>query len=87
MLTRAPHYPLPHALLWLCAVRYAGLRSFVSTPVFSADTPGDKHKMERWLRAGQPAMATCYAPISYPPLPLLAFKVCHTKTADLKGST
>jgi len=51
-----------------------GLRSFVSRPVFSADTPGDKHKMERWLRPGQPAMASCYAPISYPPLPLLAFK-------------
>ncbi|GFH23161.1 Bms1-type G domain-containing protein, partial [Haematococcus lacustris] len=52
-----------------------GLRSFLARPVFSTDTPGDKHKMERWLHAGQQAMATVFAPIAFPPLPLLAFKL------------
>jgi pre-rRNA-processing protein TSR1 len=52
-----------------------GLRSFMARPVFSTDEHGaDKHKMERFLLDGRPSMATIYAPISYPPLPLLAFK-------------
>jgi hypothetical protein len=59
----------------------AGLRSFRARPVYSSDTPGDKHKMERWLRPGQPAVASVYAPIAYPPLPLLAYKV----RAELDG--
>jgi pre-rRNA-processing protein TSR1 len=52
-----------------------GLRSFMARPIFSTDEHGaDKHKMERFLLEGRPSMATIYAPISYPPLPLLAFK-------------
>uniref|UniRef100_A0A7S3QW21 Bms1-type G domain-containing protein n=1 Tax=Dunaliella tertiolecta TaxID=3047 RepID=A0A7S3QW21_DUNTE len=53
---------------------FTGLRSFPARPILSSDTPGDKHKMERWLRAGQQTMASVYAPISYTPLPVLAFK-------------
>ena len=53
-----------------------GLRSFYSRPVFSTDEHGaDKHKMERFLHDGRPSVATIFAPIAYPPLPLLAFKV------------
>jgi pre-rRNA-processing protein TSR1 len=52
-----------------------GLRSFTARPIFSTDEHGaDKHKMERFLLEGRPCMATIFAPISYPPLPLLAFK-------------
>lgn len=52
-----------------------GLRSFMARPIFSTDEHGaDKHKMERFLLEGRPSMATIFAPISYPPLPLLAFK-------------
>lgn len=51
-----------------------GLRMFKTNPIYSSDTPGDKHKMERWLRHGQPTVASVYSPICYPPLPLLAFK-------------
>ena len=47
---------------------------------------GDKHKMERWLRAGQSAVASVYAPIAYPPLPLLAFKVGHAQGHPSQGS-
>lgn len=50
-------------------------RSYHTTPVFSTDEPGaSKFKMERFLQPGQNSVATIFAPISYPPLPLLAFK-------------
>ncbi|GLI68047.1 hypothetical protein VaNZ11_012370 [Volvox africanus] len=53
-----------------------GLRSFTARPVLSTDDPGlDKHRTEKFLHAGQQAMASVYAPIMYPPLPLLAFKL------------
>eukprot|EP00887_Chlorella_sp_A99_P006809 scaffold2.g6809.t1 len=53
----------------------SGLRSFPARPVYSSDEHGaDKHKMERFLHEGRSAVATVYAPISYGPLPLLAFK-------------
>ncbi|GIL79816.1 hypothetical protein Vretifemale_9103 [Volvox reticuliferus] len=52
-----------------------GLRSFTARPVLSTDDPGlDKHRTEKFLHAGQQAVASVYAPIMYPPLPLLAFK-------------
>jgi len=52
-----------------------GLRSFMARPILSTDEHGaDKHKMERFLLEGRPSMATIFSPISYPPLPLLAFK-------------
>lgn len=53
-----------------------GLRSFMACPVYSTDEHGaDKHKMERFLHEGRPSVATVFAPIAYPPLPLLAFKL------------
>ncbi len=36
---------------------------------------GDKHKMERFMQPGASFVGSIYAPISYPPLPLLAFTV------------
>jgi pre-rRNA-processing protein TSR1 len=55
-----------------------GLRSFVGQPVLSDDAQGaDKNKMERFLHPGKTAVGSLYAPISFPPLPLLAFKVRH----------
>lgn len=52
-----------------------GLRTFRARPIYSSDEHGaDKHKMERFLHDGRPAVATVYAPISYPPLPVLFFK-------------
>jgi len=50
-------------------------RSYTAKPIYSADEHGaTKFKMERFLHPGQSAMATVYAPISYSPLPLLAFQ-------------
>jgi pre-rRNA-processing protein TSR1 len=54
-----------------------GLRSFTGRPLLSEDGQGgaDKHKLLRYLQPGGAAVGSVYAPISYPPLPLLAFKV------------
>lgn len=55
-----------------------GLRSFYARPVYSTDEhAADKQKMERFLHEGRPSVATIYAPIAYPPLPLLAFKMAE----------
>lgn len=51
-----------------------GIRSFMARPVFSSDEHGaDKFKMERFLHEGRSTIASLYAPISYGPLPILAF--------------
>lgn len=34
----------------------------------------DKHKMEKFLHAGRFSIASVFAPISFPPLPLIALK-------------
>lgn len=53
-----------------------GVRGFFTRPVFSSDEHGaDKFKMERFLHQGHAAIASVYAPISYGPLPLLAFRL------------
>jgi len=52
------------------------LCSFLARPLLSYDGQGaDKHKMERFLQPGAGMVGSVYGPISYPPLPLLAFKV------------
>ena len=46
----------------------------MTKPILSTDEPGaSKFKMERFLHPSQNAVATVFAPISYAPLPLLAF--------------
>ncbi|CAG9465350.1 unnamed protein product [Pedinophyceae sp. YPF-701] len=53
-----------------------GVRAWKARPVLSTDTTGcDKHKMERFLHTGAHSVASVYAPIMYPPLPLLGFKL------------
>ncbi|RAL50419.1 hypothetical protein DM860_016886 [Cuscuta australis] len=54
---------------------HVGFRQFVARPIFSSDNiTSDKHKMERFLHAGRFSIASVYAPISFPPLPLIAMK-------------
>lgn len=53
-----------------------GLRTFPARPLLSTDDPRcDKHKMEHFLAGEGTAFATVYAPVGFPPLPLLAFKM------------
>lgn len=54
---------------------HVGFRQFVARPIFSSDNiSSDKHKMERFLHSGRFSVASIYAPISFPPLPLIVFK-------------
>ncbi|KAL3688669.1 hypothetical protein R1sor_014978 [Riccia sorocarpa] len=54
---------------------HTGFRRYTTRPIFSTDDMNvDKHKFERFLRPGQFALASVFAPVSYPPLPLVAFK-------------
>ncbi|PSR99521.1 Pre-rRNA-processing protein [Actinidia chinensis var. chinensis] len=56
-------------------VFHVGFRQFVCRPIFSSDNiNSDKHKMERFLHAGRFSIASIYAPISFPPLPLIVLK-------------
>ncbi|XP_057469803.1 uncharacterized protein LOC130758851 [Actinidia eriantha] len=56
-------------------VFHVGFRQFVCRPIFSSDIiNSDKHKMERFLHAGRFSIASIYAPISFPPLPLIVLK-------------
>jgi pre-rRNA-processing protein TSR1 len=44
-------------------------------PIFSTDDLNmDKHKFERFLHPGRFAIASIFAPISFPTLPLIVFK-------------
>eukprot|EP00268_Persea_americana_P033412 TRINITY_DN33098_c0_g1_i1.p1 TRINITY_DN33098_c0_g1~~TRINITY_DN33098_c0_g1_i1.p1 ORF type:complete len:798 (+),score=166.58 TRINITY_DN33098_c0_g1_i1:113-2506(+) len=59
-------------------VFHVGFRQFIARPVFSSDSlNSEKHKMERFLHAGRFSIASVYAPISFPPLPLIALKNGH----------
>lgn len=56
-------------------VFHTGFRRYIAFPLFSENTPNlDKHKYEKFLHSGRDSIATIYGPITYPPMPLLAFK-------------
>ncbi|KAG9138414.1 hypothetical protein Leryth_021065 [Lithospermum erythrorhizon] len=54
---------------------HVGFRQFMTRPIFSSDSMNnDKHKMERFLHPGRFTIASIYAPICFPPLPLIVLK-------------
>ncbi|RZC55030.1 hypothetical protein C5167_013892 [Papaver somniferum] len=54
---------------------HVGFRQFVARPIFSSDAiRSGNHKSERFLHPGRFSMASVYAPVSFPPLPLIVFK-------------
>ncbi|KAE8057373.1 hypothetical protein FH972_014074 [Carpinus fangiana] len=64
-------------------VFHVGFRQFVARPIFSTDNiNSDKHKMERFLHAGRFSVASIYAPISFPPLPLIVLKSAEAAAAS-----
>jgi len=64
---------MPYAI-WPC--------SLLLRPIFSTDDMNsDKHKMERFLHAGRFSVASIYAPISFPPLPLIVLKSAEGSAA------
>ncbi|KAJ3697066.1 hypothetical protein LUZ61_000771 [Rhynchospora tenuis] len=52
-----------------------GFRQFMARPLFSSDNiNSDKHKLERFLHPGRFSVASVYAPICFPALPLVVLK-------------
>lgn len=51
-----------------------GFRRFVSRPVYSQNTNGDKHLVERFLYKDRWTVASTYARIMFPPAPVLMFR-------------
>lgn len=50
-----------------------GYRRFIVNPIYSQHTNADKHKYERYFRPEETVVATFYAPIQFPPAPILCF--------------
>lgn len=56
-------------------VFHTGFRVYKTRPIFSTDDINmDKHKLERFLHPGRFSVASVFAPICFPPLPLVVFK-------------
>ncbi|XP_022919031.2 pre-rRNA-processing protein TSR1 homolog [Onthophagus taurus] len=51
-----------------------GYRRFMVQPIFSQHTNGNKHKFERFFHPNSTAVATFFAPIQFPPSPVLCYK-------------
>ncbi|XP_052800654.1 pre-rRNA-processing protein TSR1 homolog [Mya arenaria] len=53
---------------------HIGCRRFTARPIFSQHTNGNKHKFEKFLPREGAVVATIYAPITFPPAPVLVFQ-------------
>ncbi|ERL91831.1 hypothetical protein D910_09156 [Dendroctonus ponderosae] len=51
-----------------------GFRRFMVNPIFSQHTNGTKHKFERYFQIDETTVATFYAPVQFPPAPVLCYK-------------
>lgn len=51
-----------------------GFRRFVVNPVFSQHTNGNKHKFDRFFQPGSTVVASFFAPIQFPPAPILCLR-------------
>ncbi|KAK9881798.1 hypothetical protein WA026_017313 [Henosepilachna vigintioctopunctata] len=73
VLQRTKNYSLPikakSRLIFQC-----GYRRFIVCPIFSDHTYGDKHKAQRFFQPDSNTVATFYAPIQFPPSPVLCYK-------------
>ncbi|KAJ8930713.1 hypothetical protein NQ314_016478 [Rhamnusium bicolor] len=73
VLKRTQNYDLPikskERLIFQC-----GYRRFIVNPIFSSHTNGQKHKFERFFQPNSTVVATFYAPIQFPPSPVLCYK-------------
>ncbi|CAG0892533.1 unnamed protein product [Cyprideis torosa] len=54
---------------------HVGFRRFVASPIFSEHSNGNKHKMLRFFRPGEVAVASFFAPITFGPIPVMAFRL------------
>lgn len=73
VLKRTPSSTIPikskERLIFQC-----GYRRFVANPIFSQHTNGNKHKFERFFQPNSTVVASIFAPIQFPPAPVLCFR-------------
>ncbi|XP_012255079.2 pre-rRNA-processing protein TSR1 homolog isoform X2 [Athalia rosae] len=50
-----------------------GFRKFYALPIFSQHTNGSKHKYERYFHPGSTVVASMYAPVTFPPCPVMCY--------------
>ncbi|XP_062567318.1 pre-rRNA-processing protein TSR1 homolog, partial [Saccostrea cucullata] len=62
---------------------HVGFRRYSACPIFSQHTNANKHKFERFFAHDTVTMATIFAPISFPPCPVLVFKEQHDGQHEL----
>ncbi|XP_060829692.1 pre-rRNA-processing protein TSR1 homolog [Bombus pascuorum] len=60
-----------------------GFRRFTACPIFSQHTNGNKHKYERYFRPENTVVASMYAPITFPPCPVLCYVQKLNKSLQL----
>ncbi|OAD58581.1 Pre-rRNA-processing protein TSR1 like protein [Eufriesea mexicana] len=60
-----------------------GFRRFIACPIFSQHTNGSKHKYERYFRPESIVVASMYAPITFPPCPVLCYIEKLNKSLEL----
>lgn len=65
---------------------YVGFRRFKARPIFTAHSISSKFKYERFLRDDVAMVATMYAPITFPPAPVLVFRETVTGGRELVAS-
>jgi len=71
-----PDNGLVHAGRLLCF--HIGFRRLLARPIFSeADSKCDKHRYERYLLPGRWSVASLYAPVTFPPAPVLVTRPSH----------
>ncbi|CRL07083.1 CLUMA_CG020082, isoform A [Clunio marinus] len=51
-----------------------GFRRFIVNPIFSQHTNGNKHKFERFFQPNSTVVASFFAPIQFPPAPVLCLR-------------
>ncbi|GAB0091738.1 Pre-rRNA-processing protein TSR1 homolog [Sergentomyia squamirostris] len=51
-----------------------GYRRFITNPIFSEHTHGNKYKFEKFFRPNEIVVASFYAPIQYPPATVMCFR-------------
>jgi len=67
-------------------VFHCGWRRFAACPIFSEHSTGNKHKYERFFREGDTVVMSMFAPITFPPAPVLVFHDLPGGRHNLLGS-
>ncbi|CAO1438517.1 unnamed protein product [Diamesa tonsa] len=60
-----------------------GYRRFVVNPIYSQHTNSNKHKYERFFQPNSTVVASFFAPIQFPPAPVLCFRENPNSTVTL----